>query len=110
MSLSIPLRSLSVCVARIEDLGVYAWELGRNFEVEDGNLLGGGVVDCAAEDGVDDAAGVLDGDTLASAVPAGVDEVCASAAGDFTFPTVSQSCREAIGGRQCCPRVSTSSG
>lgn len=83
MSLSIPLRSLSVCVARIENLGVYAWELGRNFEVEDGNLLGGGVVDCAAEDGIDDAAGVLDGDTLASAVPAGVDEVCASAAGDF---------------------------
>ena len=40
----------------------------------------GGLQDGAAQDGVDDAAGVLDGDTLAGAVPAGVDQISLGAA------------------------------
>ena len=40
-----------------------------------GIFLVGAFVDSAAQDRVDDAAGILDGDALAGAVPAGVDQV-----------------------------------
>ncbi len=53
-----PFRGVSVGVARIEDLGIYAGEFGRDLEVEDGELLGGSVEDGAVEDSVDDATGI----------------------------------------------------
>ena len=45
----------------------------KNLEVEVRDLLGGGLVDSAAQDSIDDTTGILDGDALAGAVPAGVD-------------------------------------
>ena len=74
-SLGLPLGSILVGVAGIEDGGIDAGQRGGNLKVEVRDLLGGGLVDSAAQDRVDDAAGILDGDALAGAVPAGVDEV-----------------------------------
>ena len=78
-SLGLPLGSILVGVARIEDGGIDTGQLGGNLKVEVRDLLGGGLVDSAAQDRVDDAAGILDGDALAGAVPAGVDQVSLSA-------------------------------
>ena len=59
-SLGVPFFDIGVSVAGIENLGIYAREFGRNFEVEDGELLGGSLEDSAVEDSVDDATGVAD--------------------------------------------------
>ena len=75
-----PLSGVLIGVAGIQDTGIHAGELGGNLEVEIRDLLGGGFVDAAVQDGVDDAARVLDGDALARAVPAGVHEVGLGAA------------------------------
>lgn len=75
LCLLLPLGSILVGVTRIEDLGVNAGKLGRYSEVEDRKLLGSDLVDGAVEDRIDDAAGILDGDTLAGSVPAGVYQV-----------------------------------
>ena len=75
LRLVLPFGSVGVGVARVEDLGVHARQFGRNLKVEVRNLLGGRLQDVAGQNRVDDAAGILDGDALASAVPAGVDEV-----------------------------------
>ena len=66
--------------ARIQNAGVHAVQHGGNLEVEVGDLLGGDIVDVAVQDGIDDAAGILDGDALAGAVPAGVDQISLGAA------------------------------
>ena len=79
LGLGFPFASAAVGVARIEDLGIDTGESGGNFEIEVRNLLGGSLLDGAVEDSVDDAAGILDGDTFAGAIPAGVDEVSLSA-------------------------------
>ena len=74
--LNSPFFGVGVGVAGIKDLGIYAGELGGNCEVEDRNLLGGSGKDGAVEDGVDDTAGVTDGDTFAGTVPASVHQIC----------------------------------
>ena len=66
-SLGLPLGSILVGVARIEDGGIDTGQLGGNLKVEVRDLLGGGLVDSAAQDRVDDTAGILDGDALAGA-------------------------------------------
>ena len=71
-----PFCCILVGVTRIEDTGVNTFELCRNGEVEVRDDLGGSLVDCAAEDGIDDTTGVADGDTLAGTIPAGVHQVC----------------------------------
>ena len=81
LCLLLPLGSVSIGVAGIQDSGIHAGQLGGNLEVEVGDLLGGSLVDGTAQDGVDDAAGILDGDALAGAVPAGVHQVSLGAAG-----------------------------
>ena len=63
-----------MCI-RDRDFGGNASQLGGDLKIEVRQLLGRSLVDIAVQDGVDDAAGILDGDTLAGAVPAGVDEV-----------------------------------
>lgn len=65
LSLNVPLFGVGVGVARIEDLGIYTGEFGRNLEVEDGELLGGSLEDSTVKDSVDNTAGVTDRDTLA---------------------------------------------
>ena len=65
LGLGLPLGGVGVGVARVEDLGVDAGQLGGHLEVEVGDLLRGRGLDGAVEDGVNDAAGVLDGDALA---------------------------------------------
>ena len=75
LRLVLPFGSVGVGVAGVENLGVHARQFGRNLKVEVRNLLGGRLQDVAGQNRVDDAAGILDGDALASAVPAGVDEV-----------------------------------
>ena len=69
------MRSFSVSVARIEDFSSNAFELSRNFEVEDGELLGRSREDSTREDAVDDTASILNRDTLASTVPTSVHEI-----------------------------------
>ena len=71
LSLLVPFAGVGVGVARVENLGIDAGQLGGDLEVEVGQRLGGSLVDVAVEDVVDDAAGVADGDSLAGAVPAG---------------------------------------
>ncbi len=74
-SLLFPLCRICISVARIKDTGVYTLEFGRNYEVEIRDSLGRSLIDRVVEDSVDDSAGVTDGDTLASSVPACVNEV-----------------------------------
>ena len=73
-----PLSSVSVSVARIEDVGVNTGELCGHYKVEVRDNLCGSLVDRAIEDSVDDATGILDRDTLAGTVPTCVYEVCGS--------------------------------
>ena len=80
LCLLLPLGSVSIGVARIQNAGVHAVQHGGNLEVEVGDLLGGSLVDGAAQDGIDDTTGILDGDALAGAVPAGVDQISLCAA------------------------------
>ena len=54
----VPFLSVCVGIARIEDFGIYAGELGGHYEVEDGYLFGGSLQNSAVEDVVDDTAGV----------------------------------------------------
>ena len=75
LGLLFPNCGIGVSVARIEDAGVDALKHGRNLEVEERDLLGRSLVDGAGEDGIDDSAGVADGDALAGAVPAGVHQI-----------------------------------
>ena len=76
LCLDFPILCICIGVARVEDVGVNTCELCRHGEVEVRDNLGRSRVDRAVEDGVNDAAGVTDGDTLAGTVPAGVHEVC----------------------------------
>src|SRR5699024_5402055 len=71
----VPLGRVGVGVARVQNGGVNAGQGGGHLKVEVGDGLGVGFQDGAVQDGVDDAAGILDGDALAGAVPAGVDQV-----------------------------------
>ena len=74
----IPLRlgRILVGILRVEDFRSNAFELRRDLETEVRDLLRRSFVDGTAVDSVDDAARILDGDALAIAVPARVDEVC----------------------------------
>ena len=56
-------------------MAVHTGQLRGHLEVEVRDLLGGSLQDGAVQDRVDDAAGILDGNTLAGAVPAGVDQI-----------------------------------
>ena len=67
-SLDGPFFGVSVGVAGIEDLGIYAGEFGRNLEIEDGEFLCGSLEDSTVEDSVDDTAGITDRDTFAGTV------------------------------------------
>ena len=87
LCLLFPLSGICVGVAGIEDGGVNTGQSGGNLKVEVGDLLGGSLVDGTAQDGVDDAAGILDGDALAGAVPAGVDQVSPVSYTHLTLPT-----------------------
>ena len=73
--LLVPLGGILVGVARIQDFRVDSRQGSGDFEIEVRQLLGRGLQDFAIEDGVDDATGILDGDALAGAVPAGVDQI-----------------------------------
>ena len=67
LRLGLPLGGVGVGVAGIQDGGIHAGQLGGHLQVEQGDLLGGSLQDGAVQDGVDNAAGVLDGDALACA-------------------------------------------
>ena len=70
LGLLLPLGSVGVGIAGIQDASVNTVQDGGNLEVEVGDLLGGHIVDIAVQDSIDDTTGVLDGDALAGAVPA----------------------------------------
>ena len=75
LRLGLPLGGVGVGVAGIQDARIHARQCGRHGQVEVRDGLGLGLQDGAVKDRVDDAAGVLDGNALAGAVPAGVDQV-----------------------------------
>ena len=75
-----PFRCALVGVAGVEDVGIHALQFGGNLEVEIRDSLGRSLVDASVKDGVDDSAGVTDGDTLACTVPACVHEISLCAA------------------------------
>ena len=89
LSLLFPDSGISVGISGIQDAAVNAGQSGGHFKVEVGDLLGLSLQDGAIQNGVDDAAGILNGDTLAGAVPAGVDQV--SLAPDFSIFLTSSS-------------------
>ena len=84
--------------------GVHAGQLGGHLEVEVGDGLGGSGQDGAVQDGVDDAAGILDGDALAGAVPAGVDQVGLGAADFSIFLTSSSAYLVGCSSRKAWPK------
>jgi hypothetical protein len=59
LCLLFPLSGICVGVAGIEDGGIDTGQSGGDLKVEVGDLLGGSLVDGTAQDGVDDAAGIL---------------------------------------------------
>ena len=69
-----------------------------------GNGLGLGLQDGAVQDRVDDAAGILDGDALAGAVPAGVDQVGLGAVGFSIFLTSSSPYLVGCSSRKAWPK------
>ena len=71
----LPLSSVLIGVARIEDSRINTRQSGRNLEVEERNLLRRSGEDVTTEDSVDDTTGVADRDTLAGTVPTGVNQV-----------------------------------
>ncbi len=78
--LFVPFLRICVCIARVEDPGVYSGKFGGNREVEVGDHLCGSLVDGSVEDVVDDTAGVTYGDALAGTVPSCIDQICPGAA------------------------------
>ena len=80
LSLLLPLSCVSISVAWVEDVGVYAVELCRNNEVEEWDSLCWCSVDRVVEDSVDDTTSVADRDTLAGTVPTSVHQVSLSTA------------------------------
>ena len=80
LGLSVPLRSVLVCITRIQDVLVHTLELCRNNEVEVRNGLRRSLVDLVIQDAVDDTTCIADRDTLASTVPASVDQLSLSTA------------------------------
>ena len=109
LGLNLPLLGGSIGVAGIEDVGVHLVELGRDGKVEVRDGCGLSLVHAAVEDAVDDGAGILDGDTLAGTVPAGVHEV----SGGAYFLHSLDELLTVLGGMQgeeCCSEASGESG
>ena len=77
----IPDAGICIGVAWVEDIRIYAGKRCGHLEIEVRYHLRRGCVDAAVEDSIDDATGILDGDTFACAVPTCVDEVCLGAIG-----------------------------
>ena len=75
-SLCLPLRSISVGIARIKDLRIYTWKLSRNLEVEHRDLLGRCSCDGTIQDCIDDTTSILNGDTLSGTIPSGIYQIC----------------------------------
>lgn len=71
----LPLFRRSVGVTRIEELRVYARQFGWDRQVKHRQSEGFCVIQRTVEDGVDNSAGIFNGDTFASAVPAGVNQI-----------------------------------
>ena len=59
LCLGLPLRRISIGIAGIQDCRINTGELGRYFEVEVRDLLGGCILDIAIQDRIDDATGIL---------------------------------------------------
>lgn len=75
LCLGVPLGLVGISVTRVEDRRVHVVQCGRHFQIEDRQYLGLGFLDGTVQDGVNDGAGILDGDALAGAIPAGVDQI-----------------------------------
>src|SRR3712207_821920 len=75
LSLFFPLCCVSVSIAWVKDVGVNAFELCWNYEVEVRNSLGGSFVDGTAQDSVDDTTCITDRNTLAGSIPTSVYQV-----------------------------------
>src|SRR5699024_9474385 len=80
LCLCIPLGSISIGIARIQDSRIYARKLSRNLYVEVRQRLSRSVQDRAIQNRVDDSTGILDGDTLSGSVPSGIYQVSLSSA------------------------------
>ena len=78
LSLLFPYRSVSVSVARIEDLRINTRKFSRNNEVEVRNCLSRSLIDRTIEDSVDDTTSIADRDTLTRTIPTSVNEICLS--------------------------------
>ncbi|CAN4010045.1 DUF4367 domain-containing protein, partial [Dysosmobacter welbionis] len=75
LGFGIPLAGVRVGVPGVQDGGVHTGKSGGHLKVEVGDGLGGSSQNRAVQNGVDNAAGILDGDAPAGAVPAGVHQV-----------------------------------
>ena len=74
------IAQFSICVTRIQNSRIYARKLCRNLKVEVRNRLCRSLENVAVQDCIDDTACILDGDTLACAVPTCVYEISLCAA------------------------------
>ena len=70
-----PYRNIRICVPRIQDACVNAWQLCRNLEIEVRNRLCWSILDITIQDCINDTTRVLDRDTLACAIPTCVDQI-----------------------------------
>ena len=72
LSFNFPIGSISISIARIEDIFVHTRQLSRNNEVEIRNNLCRSFVDRAIENSIDNTTSIADRDTFARTVPTGV--------------------------------------
>ena len=62
-------------ISGVKDCRINAGKLCRNFEIKDRNLLCRSVVNVAVKDSIDDTTSILNGDSLACAVPACINKI-----------------------------------
>ncbi|MNI70736.1 hypothetical protein D3C73_1265660 [compost metagenome] len=70
-----PQRFVRVSFTRVENGRVNSRQRGRDFQAKDRQGEGFGVFNLPVQNGVDDAARVLNGNTLAAAVPTGIHQI-----------------------------------
>ena len=76
LCLLVPLLAVRIGITRIKDSRIHTRKLGRHFKIKERNLLGRCLQHVAVQDGIDNTSRVLNRNSLAAAVPAGIHKVC----------------------------------
>ena len=76
LCLLVPLLAVRIGITRIKDSRIHTRKLGRHLKIKERKLLGRCLQHVAVQDGIDNTSRVLNRNSLAAAVPAGIHKVC----------------------------------